>query len=121
MDLVKTYEKLIKKCRDNEIVFQNLNDFKPTFIKFYGTNSHTQYLNKAADILALSMFLEPTVEDINMIESSCGKECTELEMILMELKLLTTRYAKDLRLKRDKKLTDENTKLIIIIIRRRQN
>ena len=36
---------------------------------------------------------------------------TELEMILIELKLLTTRYAKDLRTKRDKQLKDENNKL----------
>ena len=55
--------------------------------------------------------MEPTAEEINVMESNCEKKSTELEMILMELKLLTTRYAKDLKTNRDKKLRDENSKL----------
>ena len=35
----------------------------------------------------------------------------ELEMILMELKILTTRYTKDLKNKCDKKLSTENFNL----------
>ena len=101
VDLVKTYEELNKNQRNNETIFQNLNDFKTTYINFYGANSHTYHLDEDVAKLTLSMSLEPTAEDINRMQSSCEMKSTELKMILIELILLTMMYAKDLRIKKD--------------------
>ena len=43
--------------------------------------------------LAIAMFLEPTMETINKMESTVRKG-TGLEVILMKLKYITTRYNK---------------------------
>ena len=88
-----------------------LNNFKYTFSKIYGINDYLNEINKAQEDLAISMSLEPTAEDINAMESSCEKKSMELEMILMELKLLTTKYAKEIKNKRDKSIKEENSKL----------
>ena len=75
-----------------------LTDFKFTYTKIYGNSNYLKELDKAREDLAISMSLEPTAEDINEMESSHEKKRTELEMIHMELKLLTTIYAKDLKI-----------------------
>ena len=80
-------------------------------MELYGANTYFKELDKPREELAISVSLEPTAEEINIMKSSCEKMSTELEMILMELKLLTTRYAKDLKAKKDKKLGDKNSKL----------
>ena len=81
------------------------------FSKIYGINNYLKEINKAKEDLAISMSLEPTAEDINKMESSCEKKSMELEMILMELKLLTTKYAKEQKNKCDKRLGEENSNL----------
>ena len=95
-NLVNTYRKLINNRREKENSINMLTDFKFTYTKIYGISNYLKELDKAREDLAILMSLEPTAEDINKMESSCEKKSTEIEMILMELKLLTTRYAKDL-------------------------
>ena len=97
--------------RQKENWINILANFKSTYTKIYGINNYFKELDKTREDLAISISLEPTAEEINIMESSCEKKSTELEMIIMELKLLTTIYAKDIIFNRDKNLKDENTKL----------
>ena len=76
-----------------------LTDFKTTYIKLYGANNYFKEQYTAREDLAISVSLEPTAKEINIMESNCEKKSMELEMILMELKLLTTKYAKEQKIK----------------------
>ena len=110
-ELINSYKLQIKNRRDNENKVEILEKFKLTFSNMYGVNTYLEELNMAKEDLAISMSLEPTAEDINKMESSCEKKSTELEMILMDLKLLTTKYAKETKNACDNSLRNENEKL----------
>ena len=103
INLANQYRDLHKTKNDKESKVELIETFKYTYSQIYGINTYLDELNKAKEDLAIATSLEPTAEEINSMESGCEKKSTELEMILMELKQLTTRYAKDLRSKREKK------------------
>ena len=109
--LANNYRNLTKTRKDKESKVEILNTFKYTFSKIYGINAYLDEINKAKEDLAITVSLEPTAEEINSMESSCEKKSTELEMILMELKQLTTKYSKNLKSKRDKKIKEVNSQL----------
>ena len=43
------------------------------FIHFYGANTHTHLLDEATISLANSLSLDPSMDDINKMDSSCDK------------------------------------------------
>ena len=58
-------------------------------------NTHAYLLYRANIAYPNTLSLEPSMQDINKMKSNLEKKSTELFMILMDIKLLTTKYVKD--------------------------
>merc|ERR1712059_200771 len=103
INLANHYRDLVKSKNNKVSKVELIETFKYTYSQIYGINTYLDEINKANEDLAIATSLEPTAEEINLMETNCEKKSTALEMILMELKQLTTKYAKDIRSKREKK------------------
>ena len=73
------------------------------------TDNYLAMLEEAKEQYALALSLEPTVEDIIYLPSEV-KHGTELEVILMKLKVFTMEYLKKKNTIRKETLKEINTK-----------
>ena len=76
------------------------------------TEEYLAILNDAKEQYALALSLEPTVEEISYLPSEVQKG-TELEVVLMKLKVFTLEYLKKKNKIRKETLSEINTKLSI--------
>ena len=111
----KLYISCIADRRNACKVVRNNELFTKTFKTIYGNKKHKEQAFHDNLKYAIALSLEPTMDDINNMESNVRKG-TELEMVLMELKQLTTRYAKDQRVKTtvERIIVDNDLKKAII-------
>ena len=67
---------------------------KPLLTQVMGHNEYFKQLELAEERYAIALSFEPTAEEINMIPHEVEKKSTELEITLMDLKVMTQKYTK---------------------------
>ena len=75
-----------------------------------GTCDYLNENEKSKEELAIAMPFEPTIDTIHELEFNVRKG-TELEIILMDLKYITTKYNKERVKKKNDKLSKINSEL----------
>ena len=86
---VAEYIKLVNDRKDTKQLVEI-----PTYVNYYDISTYINRVEEANEILSYWLSLEPTAGEINKMPNNVAKKGTELEMVLMELKTLTTNYAK---------------------------
>ena len=93
---------------------EHLNSKRESQIKYFAcyslANPTKEQFEQAKEQYAIALSLEPTMEDINNLPSEVNKG-TELETVLMQLKVLTLEYCKKKNLIRKTTLDQLTTSL----------
>ena len=93
-DHLNQIKQLIKERRTIQREHEILKDFKPLLTQVMGFNEYFKQTEITEEKYAIALSLEPTAEEINMIPHELEKKSTELEITLMDLKVMTQKYTK---------------------------
>ena len=104
-------KKLINTRRDIQREHEILKEFKPLLTQVLGINEYLKQIEPNEEKYAIALSLEPTAEEINEIPHELEKKSTELEITLMDLKVMTQKYTKGKKIIQKHNLRDENLKL----------